>query len=169
MTRVMTDYPPEVKAEGIALAELHGYRPAARIMRQRYPQYTALDYQLLWYWHRQIDPERFVNFRRERLERFEDSLIDLGLHASEALFEVIEKDGPDRHIAAGIAMDKPLKLLQIRENAKRGTPPPAGGIQIVIQSAGQAQVLAVNQGETPPALAPPEQADAAKEPDDNQH
>ena len=126
-----TEYKVEEKAEAIALAEMYGYRPAARVMKKRHPEMEHIDHRLIAYWHRKVAPEGYLALKEGRLEAFESGLIDLGLKATGVLYEELDKEGSDRKIAAGIAIDKPLALIRAKAAAKVVE---QGGPQVVVQT-----------------------------------
>ena len=133
MTREMTVYSADVKAEAIALAELYGYRPAARMLLERYPELEHIDNTYIRNWHQQIAPERFSLFQQERQRNLESNLIDLGNKAADVLYEELEKDRPGKEIVAGISLDKTLALLRVKEQAKT----PHTAVQIVFHGPGR--------------------------------
>ena len=136
--REMTVYSQDVKAEAIALAVQHGYRPAAAIIKDRYPELDTLSHNLIIYWHRVLDPEGFSALSQLTRDTFQSGLLNLGLKAMDKLDQELDREHDSaKHplagsIIAGIAIDKPLKVIDIE--ARRSRPAPSFNFANFIQT-----------------------------------
>ncbi len=106
-------YPTDVKAEAVALVYQTGsYSEAARQMSERYPERQP-SRQLITRWFRQTDPEAFATLSTERKEAFEIGIMEMASKALEKMFDALDDMQPGQlPIAAGIGMDKGLRLLE---------------------------------------------------------
>lgn len=143
--REMTVYSDDLKAEAMALAELHGYRQAETMMRTRHPDAADhLSHQLIHHWHQTMAPERFANLRQERQSALESRFIEVGLKTADVFDAELDKDTfmlardgttlvpMSKAITAGIAADKALKILDIQ--ARRSRPAPSFNFANFIQT-----------------------------------
>ena len=117
-------YPNDIKAEAVALVyESGNFSEAARTMEKRYPE-RAPSRQLITRWFSQVDEEGFAALSMERKAAFQVGIMEVASKAIEKMFDALDDMQPGQlPIAAGIAKDKGLRLLE----AERG--PLAGSAQ----------------------------------------
>ena len=110
-------YPNDIKAEAVALVyESGNFSEAAKEMKERYPE-RAPSRQLITRWFSQVDAEAFASLGVERKEAFQVGIMEVASKAIEKMFDALDDVKPGQlPIAAGIAMDKGLRLLE----AERG-------------------------------------------------
>lgn len=110
-------YPNDIKAEAVALVyESGNFSEAARTMEKRYPE-RAPSRQLITRWFSQVDEEGFAALSMERKAAFQVGIMEVASKAIEKMFDALDDMQPGQlPIAAGIAMDKGLRLLE----AERG-------------------------------------------------
>ncbi len=110
-------YPNDIKAQAVALVyESGNFSEAAREMKERYPE-RAPSRQLITRWFSQVDAEAFAALGVERKAAFQVGIMEVASKAIEKMFDALDDMTPGQlPIAAGIAMDKGLRLLE----AERG-------------------------------------------------
>ena len=118
-------YPNDIKAEAVALVyESGNFSEAAREMKERYPE-RAPSRQLITRWFSQVDAEAFAALGAERKEAFQVGIMEVASKAIEKMFDALDDMTPGQlPIAAGIAMDKGLRLLEGKSS---------GGKQVNVQ------------------------------------
>lgn len=106
-------YPNDIKAEAVALVyESGNFSEAARTMAERYPE-RAPGRQLITRWFSQVDAEAFAALGAERKAAFQVGIMEVASKAIEKMFDALDDMTPGQlPIAAGIAMDKGLRLLE---------------------------------------------------------
>lgn len=118
-------YPNDIKAEAVALVyESGNFSETAKEMKERYPE-RAPSRQLITRWFSQVDTEAFAALGMERKEAFQVGIMEVASKAIEKMFDALDDMTPGQlPIAAGIAMDKGLRLLEGK---------PSGGKQVNVQ------------------------------------
>ena len=113
VNRGVDPYPNDIKAEAVALVyESGNFSEAAKEMKERYPE-RAPGRQLITRWFSQVDAEAFAALGVERKEAFQVGIMEVASKAIEKMFDALDDMTPGQlPIAAGIAMDKGLKLLE---------------------------------------------------------
>ena len=121
-------YPNDIKAEAVALVyESGNFSEAARTMAERYPERPP-SRQLITRWFKAVDTEAFAALCAERKEAFEVGIMEVASKAIEKMFDALDGMQPGQlPIAAGIAMDKGLRLLEGEKHSLVGN---AQNIQI---------------------------------------
>ena len=106
-------YPNDIKAEAVALVyESGNFSEAARTMERRYPDRPP-SRQLITRWFKAVDTEAFAALCAERKEAFEVGIMEVASKAIEKMFDALDNMQPGQlPIAAGIAMDKGLRLME---------------------------------------------------------
>ena len=106
-------YPNDIKAEAVALVyESGNFSEAAREMEKRYPERSP-SRQLITRWFSQVDSEAFAALGAERKAAFQVGIMEVASKAIEKMFDALDDMSPGQlPIAAGIAMDKGLRLLE---------------------------------------------------------
>ncbi len=106
-------YPNDIKAEAVALVyESGNFSEAARTMAVRYPERQP-SRQLITRWFSQVDAEAFASLGAERKAAFQVGIMEVAAKAIEKMFDALDDMTPGQlPIAAGIAMDKGLRLLE---------------------------------------------------------
>lgn len=106
-------YPNDVKAEAVALVyESGNFSEAAKQMAERYPERRP-SRQLITRWFNQVDSEAFAALCTERKEAFRIGIMEVASKAIEKMFDALDDMQPGQlPIAAGIAMDKGLRLME---------------------------------------------------------
>ena len=125
VNRETDPYPNDIKAEAVALVyESGNFSEAARTMEKRYPE-RAPSRQLITRWFSQVDQEGYVALGVERKEAFQVGIMEVASKAIEKMFDALDDMPPGQlPIAAGIAMDKGLRLLEGKSS---------GGKQVNVQ------------------------------------
>ncbi|MEE9569456.1 MAG: hypothetical protein V3W37_08725 [Candidatus Binatia bacterium] len=118
--RGMEPYPSDVRAEAVALVyETGNFHEAARCMAERYPDRPPA-HQIIMRWAKQADPEFCDALSAERKELLETGIMEMATKASQRLHTALDtiKDSQVA-VPSGIAMDKALKLLEIRHGGNQ--------------------------------------------------
>jgi len=125
INRGLEPYSTDIKAEALAIVyETSNYHEAERQMAMRYPDRSPAN-ELIMKWFKQADPEHAKALSDERKEVLEVGIMEMATKASQRLHSALETINDNQvAVPAGIAMDKALKLMEI----KRG-----GGNQMNVQ------------------------------------
>ena len=127
-------YPNDIKAEAVALVyESGNFTEAAREMERRYPERHP-NRQLITRWFGQVDPDALATLSAERKEAFQIGIMEVASKAIERMFDALDNMSPGQlPIAAGIAMDKGLRLLEAEGRVPLGANAQNIQINFVVQ------------------------------------
>ena len=121
VNRETDPYPNDIKAEAVALVyESGNFSEASREMAKRYPERSP-SRQLITRWFTQVDAEAFAALGVERKAAFQVGIMEVASKAIEKMFDALDDMTPGQlPIAAGIAMDKGLRLLEADRGGSLG-------------------------------------------------